>query len=166
VRGAVVNDPVDSPGRRVRRCGHDLLDEPAERFDPGLVLDAVKQVGVVNVPRGQVRQRPAALVLELVAAPAPRARWLGLVATSERLQLALLIGRDHVLVRPQALAVEHARVQIQCPAGLSRELGVAAVDPALLLPRLDRVPVQPPPDRRRRRVGHGQLDHEPVQLSA
>jgi hypothetical protein len=35
VRGAVCEEPVDGPGRRVRLAGHGLPDEPAERFDPG-----------------------------------------------------------------------------------------------------------------------------------
>jgi len=86
VRAAVVDDPVDSARRCVGLCGHDLLDEPAERLDPGRGLDAVKQVGVVDVPGGQVGQRPVAVVLELEpprAAPSGRERR---VAATERLQ--------------------------------------------------------------------------------
>lgn len=66
------------------------------------------RVGVMHVPRGDVRERPTTLILELVAARPARLWRAGLMAPAECLQLALLIGRDHVLVRAQALAVEHA----------------------------------------------------------
>jgi hypothetical protein len=92
VRGAVVNDPVDRPGGGVWLAGHDLIDESAERLDPGLGFDAIEQVGVMHVPRGEVRECAAALVLELVAAGAARSGSHGLVAAAEGLQLALLIG--------------------------------------------------------------------------
>jgi len=42
-----------------------LLDQPAERLDPGLRLDTVEQVGVVDVPGGEVGERAVAAVLEL-----------------------------------------------------------------------------------------------------
>ncbi len=43
------------PGGRVRLAGHDLLRQAAERLDPGLRLDPVEQVRVMNVPRGGTR---------------------------------------------------------------------------------------------------------------
>jgi hypothetical protein len=82
VRGAVVNDPVDGPGGRVRLGGHDLLHEVAERFDPGRRLDPVEQVRVMNIPGSEVRERSAALVLELVAAAAATAGRAGLMSAS------------------------------------------------------------------------------------
>lgn len=84
---------------------------------------------------------------------------------SERLQLSLLIGADHVLVWAQALALERAGIQIQHPAGLLGKVGVAREDPGAGLPRLDRVLMQPPPDRRGRRLRHPALDHQAVQLN-
>ena len=65
--GAVVD------GESSRRCGPGavgldlhggLVHEAAERDDPGRLFDAVKQVGVVDVPRGEVGERSAAQVLE------------------------------------------------------------------------------------------------------
>ena len=70
--------------------GHDLVDEPAERLDPGLGLDAIKEVGMVDVPGGQVGQRPAAAVLKLDQRRTPRPDRDGLVAAPERLQLGFL----------------------------------------------------------------------------
>ena len=62
VRAAVVDDPEHPPGRAVGLDGHDLLDEAAERDDPGRLLDAIKQTGVMHVPCGEVGQRAAAVV--------------------------------------------------------------------------------------------------------
>ena len=163
--GAVVHDPVDGPGRAVGLDCHDLVNEPAERDDPGRLLDPIKQVGVVHVPRSEVGQRPAAFVLELEQPRAPGAGRDGLMLTSERLQLGLLIRADHVLVRAQPPALKGAGVEVQHPAGFGGEVGVAREDPRARLPRLDRVLVQPAPDRRRRRLGDAALDHQAMQLS-
>jgi hypothetical protein len=97
---------------------------------------------------------------------APGARRHRVVAAPERLQLGLLVGADHVLVGAQSLALEDPGVEIERAAGLGREVAIAREDPRARLPRLERVVVQPAPDRRRRRVGHAALDHKPVQLSA
>jgi hypothetical protein len=73
------------------------------------------------------------------------------VPAPERLQLRLLIGADHVLVRAQALALERAVVEIEHPTGLLGEVWIAREDPGTCLPWLDRILVQPAPDRRRGR---------------
>ena len=102
MRGAVVDDPEDRAGRGVGLAGHDLLDEAAERLDPGLGLAAVEEVGVVDVPGGQVGERAAALVLELDQRRPTGAGRHGLVAAAERLQLGLLVGADDVARRGAA----------------------------------------------------------------
>ena len=84
---------------------------------------------------------------------------------AERLQLGLLIGADHVLVRATAACPRRPGVEVQHPAGLHGEVGVAREDPGARLPRLDRVFVQPAPDRRGRRLGDRPLDHQAVQLN-
>ena len=61
---------------------------------------------------------------------------------------------------------KRALVEVEHPAGLLGEARVADEDPGALLPRLQRVVVQPTPDRRRRRVTQAALDDQPVQLSA
>ena len=120
---------------------------------------------MVHVPRSEVGQRPAARVLELEQPRAPGARRDGLMLTSERLQLGLLVSADHVLVRAQPFALEGAGVEVQHPAGFGGEVGVAREDPRTGLPRLDRVLGQPAPDRRGRRLGDTALDHQTVQLN-
>ena len=167
MRAAVVDDPEHAPGRRVGLGGHDLLDEPPERLDPGLGLDAVEQVGVVDVPGGEVGERAAAAVFELDQRRAARtgrrrSSWRRPSACSwdfSSAQMTYSSGRSR-------LPSNTPRVEIQRAAGLPGEVRVAREDPRPGLPRLDRVVVQPAPDRRRRRVCHAALDHQPVQLSA
>jgi len=166
VRGAVVDHPEHTLGRSVGLGSHHLFDQAAEGLDPGLLLDSAEEVGVVDVPGGQVGEGAAAAVVELDqgrAAGPGRERG---VATTERLQLGLLIGRDHVLVRAQALAFEAPLVEVEHPRRLGGEVGVAHEQPGALLPGPDRVVVKPTPDRRGRGVGDTSLDHQPVQLSA
>src|SRR5213595_2262009 len=103
----------------------------------------------MNVPRRQIGERAATLVFELVAARAAWGGRGGLVGAAERLQLALLIRADHVLVGPQPLGFEHPLIQVKHTGGLLGELWVASIQPRALLPGLERVVVQPSPDRRR-----------------
>jgi hypothetical protein len=84
---------------------------------------------------------------------------------AERLQLRLLVGADHVLAGSQPLALKGSGVEVEHPAGLLRKGGVTRKDPRARLPRLDRVLVQPAPDRRRRRVRHAALHDEAMQLT-
>ena len=42
VRGAVIDDPEDALGPGVWLLGHDLLDQPPERHDPGVLLAATE----------------------------------------------------------------------------------------------------------------------------
>ena len=65
----------------------------------------------------------------------------------------------------QPLGVRDAGVEVKREGGLLGEVGVAREDPGTRLPRLDRVLVQPAPDRRRRRFSHAPLDHQAVQLN-
>jgi hypothetical protein len=55
----------DALRRAVRLGGHDLLDEPAEWLDPGRRFAAPEEPGPVDVPGGEILERPAALVLVL-----------------------------------------------------------------------------------------------------
>ena len=68
---------------------------------PVLGSQRPKILGVMDVPRRQICQRPAALVLELDQRRSTRRDQHGLMPTRERLQLRLLIGADDVLTRVQ-----------------------------------------------------------------
>jgi len=79
-------------------------------------------VGVVDIPGGQLRQRSAAVVFVLDAHTARRACWPGRMAAAARVDLGLLIRREHLLVVTQQLALEDALVQVQNTAGLGGEV--------------------------------------------
>jgi hypothetical protein len=64
VARAVVDDPEDGAGRAVGLDVHHLLDKPPERLDPCFRLDPVKQLGVVDIPAGQVGEGAVAPVVE------------------------------------------------------------------------------------------------------
>jgi len=59
-----------------RLSGHDLLNQPAERFDPALGLAAADHPATPHIPRGEVGQRAVALVgvLDPLTARHPRLR--------------------------------------------------------------------------------------------
>lgn len=69
----VVDDPVHGLRRRVRFAGHDLLDESAERFDPGRRLRRLGWLSPSPGTRGQ-SSFAHATVLWMPRGPAPDLR--------------------------------------------------------------------------------------------
>jgi hypothetical protein len=104
---------------------------------------------VVDVPGGQVSQRPTPPTLELDQRRAPGPGRRRLISTPERLELGLLIGADDEVAGVQEPAVAPARVKIEHDRGLSGKRRVAREDPRALLPRLQGGVVQSGADRRR-----------------
>ncbi len=154
VAAAVVHDPEDPAGRGVGLLGHDLGGEPAERFDAGGGLAAAEDFGAVDVPGGQVLQRPATAVFELDPAGAAGRGGQGGVAAQAGLDGGLLVGGDHVVASAERLAFPFSRVQVQHAGGLGLEVRVAGEDPRPDPPRLDGILGQPPPDGGARDLGH------------
>jgi hypothetical protein len=76
------------------------------------------------------------------------------MAAAAGLDGGLLVGTDDILAWFQLLALEDPVVQVQDHPGLGGEVGIAGEDPGAVLPRLDRVLVQPAPQRRGRDVAH------------
>jgi hypothetical protein len=109
---------------------------------------------------------PPSSVLELAKRRATGSSRHGRVAAPERLQLGLLVGRDHELAGMKQPPLEAAGVEVEHPARLLLEVGIAAKDPGPHLPGLDRILRKPAPDRRGRRLSDAALDDEAVQLRA
>jgi hypothetical protein len=107
-----------------------------------------EQSSLVHIPGRQVRQRATALVLMLDPHHGGLARRQSGMAAAARLNRGLLVGADDVLARAQRRTGEAALVQVQHDPGLGGKVGVAGIDPRAVLPRLDRVLVQPAPQRR------------------
>jgi hypothetical protein len=108
----------------------------------------------------------SALVLMLDAPPAPRRRPRARMDLSPGLDRGFRVGADHHVAGLQQFAIPAGRVEVQDRAGLGHEMRIARKDPRALMPGLDRILGQPPPDRRGRRPADGLLSDEPVQLSA
>ena len=147
MRGAVVHHPEHPAGRGVGFGGHDLVDQPTERGDAGGGLTAAEPPGLVDVPGGQIGQRPAPFVLVLDPHGAGHPGRQGGVAAAAGLDGGLLVGRDDELARLQPPPLEPAGGQVHHPPGLGGEVGIAGKDPGAVPPRLERVLVQPAPQR-------------------
>jgi len=93
----------------------------------------------MHVARGEIREGPSALVLELDPPDAARRRGALGVAAPQRLEPRLLVSAEDVLVVAEGDAVPDARVEVERARGLGAELGVAREDPGMALPRADRV---------------------------
>ena len=81
-----------------------------------------------------------------------------------RLDRWLRVGADHEVAGLEQLALPAARIQIEHRPGPLDEVGILRKDPRAVLPGLDRVPREPAPDRRGRRLRDAALDDEPMQL--
>ena len=103
---------------------------------------------MLNVPGSEVAERSLALVLVLDTL-APRDAGGGRqrpVLARSRLDRRFLITTDHEVTGVQQLALPAALVEVEDPARLGGELGVAREDPGAVLPGLDRVFREPAPD--------------------
>ena len=146
VAGAVVDHPGHPSCRGVGLDAHHLPDESAERLDARLGLAAPEDLRPVYVPRGHVLQGAAAVVLVLGGCRPP-GRGEGGVTAEASLDRGLLVGRDHIVVFAQWLALPGSGVQVGHPRGLGLEIRVAGEDPRWMPPGADGVLGQPPPDR-------------------
>jgi hypothetical protein len=104
-----------------------VLDEAPEGLHPGLRLDPIEEADVMDVPGGEVREGAAAAVLELAKRRAAGPGGGGRVTAAERLQLRLLVGRDHELAGMKQLALEAPRVEVEHSPRLLAKVGIAAI---------------------------------------
>ena len=150
--GAIVHDPEDAARMTVRVLVHHLRDKAVERCDAGVGLAAAEESGAVDVESSEVGPSPAALVLVLDLAGLARLGGPGAMPAGARLNAGFPVGGDDEVVVSQGGALPRAVVEVQDPAGLVGEVGVAGEDPAAVLPRADGVLVEPAPDAG---VAHG-----------
>jgi len=141
MRRAVVDDHKHALRLVVRLDRHELLDELIERDDPVLRCATVEQLRAARVPGSQVAQRAASLILVLDAlATCDGARGgQRCVLARSGLDRGFLIAAHDVVAGMQQLAFPAACVEVEDPAGLGGEVGVAGEDPGAVLPRLDRI---------------------------
>src|SRR5215813_12593075 len=157
VRRSSIRNPVDTAGRTVSFPSHRLFDKPMKWFNPSAGFTAPDQFGAPDIQGCQIRPRPLALVLVLVAHYLPR-RWRrGGMTTGTRLNACFFIRRQHVFIVLQSFALPHAVVQIQNHSGLFCKLRVTQKYPAAMMPSTDCISRQPPPDSRSANLSHDPL---------
>lgn len=147
VRRSVVDDPKDATSRAIRFGAHDLVDQSIKGRDSGVALTATEELGSVDIPGGQVRPGPLALVVVFDPHSSCGLRRGRGVNASPGLDARFLVGRDHELVHPQRATLPLAGVEIEDASGFGAKVGILGKNPASVTPGADRVVAEPAPDR-------------------
>src|SRR3712207_2412954 len=135
VRGAVVHDPEHPIGGSVGLLLHDLIHQPAEGLDTAPRLATTEKLRPVDIPGGQVGQRPFALVLVLYTHRPPSTGGQGGMATMPGLDGGLLVGGDHILPFSESFALPPTLVEVQHSPGFLGEVRVPREDPRAVVDR-------------------------------
>lgn len=146
MRGAVVHDPEHSPGVAIRWLRHDLGNQTIERLDAGGLLATAEELRAMNIHRGQVRPGTAPRVLVLDTSGLAGTGRQGGMLSNARLDAGLLVSREHELVVSQRAVFPVPRVQVQDAPGFRDKLRIARENPGSMLPRANRILMQPPPN--------------------
>src|SRR6266851_4631044 len=125
--------------RRAERYGSWLITWSTEGCLAGLWLTATKDHRPMDIPRGEVLQGSLPLVFVFDARRLVRAGRQRGMKSATRLDAGFLIGAEHILIRPQRLALPLAGVQLEHWASAFQEVRIAWKDPALVAPRAQRV---------------------------
>jgi hypothetical protein len=139
MRRAIIHHPEHSVGRAIRLGRHHLIDQPAERIDSGPLLAPAQNLSTSDVPRRQVLQGSASLVLVLDAHRSPRGGRQRRVTADPGLDAGLLVGADDVVPAAQRLAFPGAGIEVEDSTRFLGEPRISWEDPVLILPGLDRV---------------------------
>ena len=147
MRRSVIHDPEHGARFVVGRLAHDLLDQPPERCNAGRCLAAPEHFRPVHIQGGQIGPGTAARILVLHAHGLARRSGKAWMPAHTRLDAGLLVGGDDEFVLAQCPPLPGTGIQVQDAPGLGLEMRIARKDPAAVLPRANRVLVQPAPDR-------------------
>jgi len=142
---AIVHDPEDAAGVVIRRSCHHLLDEPVKGCDAVLSFAAPKDSGPVNIQRCNVGPGATTEVLMLDMHGSARTATLRGVFAAAGLNAGLFIGGDHELIVFQRPLFPLAGVEVQYAAGFGGEIRIAGEYPTAVIPRPNRVLMQPAP---------------------
>src|SRR5207247_3543458 len=118
---------------------HHLIHEALEWGDASLAFTSSEDPCPSDVPCREVRPGAHALVLVLNEHWRFGQRADRLVNAPPRLDARLLVGGDHAVSETERLTLPAALVEVQDPASLLLEGGVAREDPAAVGPWADRV---------------------------
>ena len=154
VRRPVVENPENPSGGAVRLACHHVLDQAVEGYDPGFGLAPSEQLCPSHVPGCQIAQCPFSCIFKFHLLSLSRSWTKTLVFSEPCLNTGLFVSRDDKVARPQGESIPYPLIKIQDPACLMLKLGITGKDPAPVLPWLNGILSQPPPDRRAAHVSH------------
>src|SRR5437867_6333995 len=142
----IVHDPKHSSGRAIRLLVHDLGDQSIKGSNPALGFTATIEFGPMDIPSGQISPSSLPLVLMFDLHRQP---WLGrhrFMEPTAGLDAGLLVGREHEFIGVQLLSLPLMLIQIEDPTRLEGESRVARKNPTAVLPRTNRILVEPSPE--------------------
>lgn len=142
---AVIDDPEDSPGALVGLLVHDLSKEPIKWRNAIFSFTTAKEFGTMDIEGGQVSPDPAPYIFTFHLHGRAGLSRVGGVRTAQRLDAGLLIGRQHELVVPQGASIPDPSIKVKDAPGFFGELGIAGEDPRSMLPRSNRILMEPAP---------------------
>ena len=145
MRRTVIHNPEQSFRRTVGLLRENLIHQSAKRFDAGRWFATSHDITTPNIPRRQILQCSATLILEFDPCCAVRAGSQRRMDSDPRLNARLLISTEDKITVFQGFSAPIPRVQVEDRPGLFHELWVSRKDPVFVLPGLDRVLVQDPP---------------------
>src|SRR6266403_1854898 len=146
MRRTVVHNQEQTLRVAVRLLIQNLTHQPPKWSNASSLLATPHHHAAMHVPHRQVLQCATALILGFYSPCSVRSWRLLVVTTLTRLDARLLVARKHVISWAQTLAFPIAPIQIQNPTCLLREQRIPRENPMLVLPRLDGILVQHPPN--------------------
>src|SRR5208337_1674897 len=145
MRRPVIHNPEQSFRRTVGLLRENLIHQSAKRFDATRWFATSQDITTPNIPRCQILQCSATLILEFDPCCAARARSQRRMDSDTGLNARLLISTEDKITVFQGFSAPIPRVQVEDRSGLFQELRVSRKDPVFVLPRLYCVFVQDPP---------------------
>ncbi len=143
MRTAIIHDPEDASGGRVGWLAHDGVDQFVEGGDTVLRTHLTENQASADIQSGLIGHCPQAFVLELDLTRMAWQRWTRGMEASKHLQPALLIGAEHIVVRPQRLFLPEAMIQVKNNGGFGQKVRVAPKQPTVVTPRTQRIFLEP-----------------------
>jgi hypothetical protein len=160
VRRAVIDDPEHAPSGSIGFLGHDLLDEAIEGLDASGFLTAAEDLGVMDVPGGEVSPGATTCVLVLDAGAMASSRRERGVFAQARLDTGFLVGREHKVTAAQGRPLPAAFVEVEYTASLGGEVWIAGENLASVSPGTNRVAAEPAPQRGAADLSHDTFGHD------
>jgi len=146
VGGTIVHNPKDSFCGLIWLGVHDLLNQFIERRDPGCILASSKYLRPMDIPCGDICQRPQSFIFKLNSHCVAGLCGYGCVNATAGLDTRFLICADDIFVISKLLTIPYTMIQVQDNARLPLEIGITRENPAPVLPWLDCILAEPAPN--------------------